>query len=99
VIISGSDDKTIKLFDVRSGNCEHSIQCLDSVGGLQYHDNTLLTIIKRESAIFWYDFRMGSLKTTLNGHTKAVSTTYTLSWKCSFFDLFFFHFQGILFAI
>lgn len=74
--MSGSDDKSVKIFDVRSGDCVQTVQFNDSVGNLYCHDKMLLSVIKREGNLFWYDLRTNSLVTTLNGHTKAVSLLF-----------------------
>lgn len=72
ILLSGSDDKSVKIFDVRCADCIQTVQFNDSVGNLYYHDKMLLTVIKREGNLYWYDLRTNSLVTTLDGHTKAV---------------------------
>lgn len=71
-LFSGSDDKTVKVFDVRTGVCERSIPCGGAVGALDTHGPALLTVLKRESDVFWHDLRSGGLVRTLEGHNGAV---------------------------
>lgn len=60
------------MFDIRTGDCVNNISCTDSVANLQFHNNSLFTVIKRENDIFWYDLRMGTIVNTLQGHSSAV---------------------------
>lgn len=73
MIFTGSDDKTVKLFDVKSGECVSTILFSGSVGNIQCHNNMLLTIIKRENNIYWYDLRSENIVQELEGHKDAVS--------------------------
>ena len=72
-LLSGSDDKSVKVFDTRSGACVRSLQFGAPVVNLQHKDGTLLTIIKRENEVYWYDMKQNALVKTLSGHSKAVS--------------------------
>ena len=72
LLYSGSDDKTIKVFDIRSGECTRTILFSDSVGKLQTYNNMLLSVIKRESNIHWFDLRTDSLVKELQSHANAV---------------------------
>jgi WD40 repeat protein len=71
-MLSGSDDKTVKIFDVRTGVCTGSIPASGAVGNLQCQGNVLMTVLKRENDVFWYDLRNGNLVRQLSGHEKAV---------------------------
>jgi len=73
-MLSGSDDKTFKIFDVRTGVCTGSIPATGAVGNLQCQGNVLMAVLKRENDVFWYDMRNGSLVRQLAGHEKAVRT-------------------------
>jgi len=71
LVFTGSDDKSVKIFDVRNGECVRTINCTDSVGKIQCHNQMLLTVIKRENNIYWYDLRANSTVKQLEGHKDA----------------------------
>jgi len=71
-LISGSDDKTIKIFDARSPTPAHSIPMIGPVSGLKWHGEVAVTVSKRENQAFLYDLRTLNCMHIFRGHTKPV---------------------------
>ena len=71
-LVSGSDDKTVKLFDHRSGSCVQSIPVVGPVSGLKWRGPSLVISSKRENEVFLYDLRTLHCVQVYSGHSKPV---------------------------
>ncbi|KAL0084916.1 WD40-repeat-containing domain protein [Phycomyces blakesleeanus] len=71
-IVSGSRDQTIKIWDIRTGECRTTLQAHNaSVLCLQYDDNYILSGSSDATIIQW-DIRTGEIIQVLAGHGESV---------------------------
>lgn len=77
-LVSGSDDKTIKIFDLRSATQVHSIPVVGPVSCLRWIGDRLVVSSKRENEVFHYDLRTLHCVQLYRGHSKPV---YSLDFE------------------
>ena len=77
-VITGSDDKTVKIFDVKSGQVAKTIQEEGAVSCLAFHGNLLFTSTKTSSKITCFDLRKYEKLGEFVGHKRVI---YTLSYN------------------
>ncbi|KAI8826785.1 WD40-repeat-containing domain protein [Fimicolochytrium jonesii] len=71
-IVSGSRDKTLKIWDTRSGHCKATLRGhTGSVLCLQYNENIIVSGSSDWSMIVW-DVRSGRMLRTMTGHMESV---------------------------
>lgn len=80
VLASGSEDDTIRLWDVKSGECFATIQTgADQVRGLAFSpEGDILAAAHKDSTVTLWDMNSLQLLRTLGGHTSEV---YTVSFS------------------
>jgi len=88
LIASGSDDKTIKIFDIRSGRLiQHYDAHSDKVNSISYHaSGNYLISSSDDSTIKIWDLKMGQILYTVHGHQgkiKSVNFSKEGDYFCS----------------
>jgi F-box and WD-40 domain protein 7 len=71
-LVSGSDDKTIKVFDARAARIAQSIPVIGPVSDLKCSRDMLVMSSKRENEVFLYDLRTLNCLRIFRGHSRAV---------------------------
>ncbi|MGZ6330320.1 MAG: putative nucleotidyltransferase substrate binding domain-containing protein [Parachlamydiaceae bacterium] len=73
-LVSGSWDKTIKVWDLQSGSCLKTLNDPDSVLALAVLNDGTLASGSADRTIKVWDLQIGACLKTLEGHTKPVSS-------------------------
>ncbi len=79
--LAGSlDDNTIKIWDIASGACLHTLHGhTDSIHALAALSGNLLASAGKDKIIILWDIKHGNCVTTLNGHEDAINMLITTS--------------------
>ena len=77
IVVSGSDDETIKTWDITSGSCLSTLSCDSAVLSVDWHDNCIAAgdVVGK---IYVFDAAAGKIKSSLIGHSHWV---YSVAWS------------------